>query len=81
MSSSLPQGAVDHWAEGVREPWEESDEFGTVVLATVKTVNHQEITKVNSNTSFLFLFQATKKVTLTHPFSPSFLSREDTLQW
>ncbi len=34
----LLQKAVERGAVGVREPWEETDENGTVVFATVKTV-------------------------------------------
>ena len=33
------QKAIERGAKGVREPWEESDEHGTVVFATVKTVS------------------------------------------
>ena len=33
------QKALERGAQGVREPWEESDEHGTVVYATVKTVS------------------------------------------
>lgn len=32
------QKAVERGAVGVKEPWEESDEFGTVTFAIVKTV-------------------------------------------
>ena len=40
-SVSLPrlsQRAVENGAKGVKEPWEESDEHGSVVMATVQTV-------------------------------------------
>ena len=32
------QRAVDNGAKGVKEPWKESDEHGSVVMATVQTV-------------------------------------------
>ena len=35
------QKALERGAQGVREPWEESDEHGTVTYATVKTVSSQ----------------------------------------
>ena len=33
------QRAVENGAKGVREPWEEKDDHGTVVMATVRTVS------------------------------------------
>ena len=33
------QRAVENGAKGVKEPWEEKDEHGTVVMATVQTVS------------------------------------------
>ena len=36
---SCTQRAIERGATGVREPWEETDEHGTVVFASVKTVS------------------------------------------
>ena len=36
------QKALERGAQGVKEPWEESDEHGTVVYATVKTVSSRD---------------------------------------
>ncbi len=38
MNENL-QKALERGAQGVKEPWEESDEHGTVTYATVKTVS------------------------------------------
>ena len=38
------QRAVENGAKGVREPWEESDEHGSVVMATVQTVCNKHTT-------------------------------------
>ncbi len=35
----FPQSAVARGAKVIREPWEESDEGGTVTFATVQTVS------------------------------------------
>ena len=39
MISFSFQKALERGAQGVKEPWEETDEHGTVVFATVKTVS------------------------------------------
>lgn len=38
-SSLVLQRAVERGAKGVKDPWEESDKFGTVTFAVVKTVS------------------------------------------
>jgi len=53
---SLYKRAIDHGAKGVREPWEESDEFGTVTFATVQTYGDTTHTFVErANYTGLFL--------------------------
>ncbi|CAI8057926.1 4-hydroxyphenylpyruvate dioxygenase [Geodia barretti] len=41
---ALYRRAVENGAKGVKEPWEEKDEHGSVVMATVQTVRHHSPT-------------------------------------
>lgn len=46
FSLDILQRAVENGAKGVREPWEEKDEHGSVVMATVQTVSTQHTSPI-----------------------------------
>lgn len=70
---ALYQQAIKRGAKGVKEPWEESDEFGTVTYATVQTygdTTHTLVERSNYNGLFLPGFKAPLFVNPSLPALP-----------
>ena len=46
---------MDNGAKGVKEPWEEKDEHGSVVMATVQTVSYNHNRKTTLTHLLIYL--------------------------